>query len=82
MEKFFLRRILATDELNIINHQNINRTKLFLERHRIAETKGAHKAVHEFFRRQIHHLSRWCLLADMPRNCMHQMRFAKPDPAI
>ena len=51
MEKFLLGRIAAADELNVIDHQNINRAELILEIHGILLAQGAHKSVHEFFRR-------------------------------
>ena len=53
MEKFFLRRVLAADELHIVDHQHIDRAELILERDGILETQRAHELIHEFFRRHI-----------------------------
>ena len=82
MEKFFLRRFLAVDELNIIDHQQINRPEAFLERNRILESKRPNKMIHELFGRQINHPAFGEFLARVMGDRMHQMRFAEPDAAI
>ena len=82
VEKFFLRRILAGDELNIVNHQHINLAKLLFERHCVLETQCTDKLIHEFFRRQIQNCSAWVLRANFPRNGMHEMGFTQPHTAV
>ena len=41
VEELFLRRFLVSDEVNVINHQNVNGPKLVLKCHRIAVTNRA-----------------------------------------
>ncbi len=82
MEELLLRRILATYELNVVNHQQIDRTEPVLEIHRRAEAQRADELVHEFLGRQIDHLAAGGVSPDMPGNRVHQMGFAKADPAI
>ena len=82
VEKFFLRRVFAADELHIVDHQQIDRAELVLEVHRRAEAQGPDELVHEFFGGQIDDLAARRLHADMPGDRMHQMRLAEPDAAI
>ena len=82
MEKFFLCRVLAADELHVINHQHIDGTKLFLERHRIPEPQRPDKLVHELFRREVNHPAVGMRLGDVPSNGVHQMGFAQAHAAI
>ena len=82
MEKFFLGRILATDELHIINHQHVDRPELLLEIHRIAFAQCPDEAVHEFLSRQINNTAMRGELLDMPGDGMHEVSLAQPDAAI
>ena len=82
VEEFFLRRILAGNELHIIDHQHINRPEQFLEIHDLAFTQGLHKAVHELFCRQVQHAQMWLTLMNFMRNGMHKVGFAKANTAI
>ena len=82
MEELFLRRVLATDELHIVDHQQVDRAELVLEIHRRAEAQGPDKLVHEFFGRQIDHLAPRGLGADVPGDRVHQVSLAEADPAV
>ena len=82
MEKLFLRRFLAADELHIVDHQQIDRAELVLEIHRRAEAQRPDELVHELFGRQVDHLAGRSLGADVPGDRMHQMGLAEADPAI
>src|SRR5262249_61298385 len=82
MEELLLRRILATDELNIVDHQQIDRAELLLEIHRRLVAQCPDELVHELFGRKINDLAVAGMLADVPCHGMHQMRLAEPYPAI
>src|SRR5438270_3288399 len=82
MEEFLLRRFLADDELHIIDHQKIDRAKLFLEVHRRLEAQCSDELVHELFGRKIDYFTTAGMLADVPSDGVHQVCLAEPDPAI
>ena len=82
MEKLFLGGFLAIDELNIVDHQHIDRAEPFLERHRILEPERPDKMVHELFGGQVNHLAVRLVFANMPGDRMHKMGLTKPHPAI
>ena len=82
MEKFFLRIVLADQELQIIHHQHINRTQCFLEFHGGLAAQRRNEAIHEFLGTHVGHMARGVLFANGPGNGMHQMRLAKPNATI
>ena len=82
MEEFFLGVFLAVDELDIVDHQHVDRPELLLERHRVLETQRADELVHELLGRQVHHAAVGMPLADVPADGMHQVRLAEPDPSV
>ena len=82
MEEFLLRRILAADELHVVDHQQIDRAELLLEVHCRAEPQRPNELVHEFLGRQVDHLAARGVHADMPGDGMHQMGLAEADAAI
>ena len=82
MEKLLLGRILAADELHVVDHQQIDRAELILEVHRRAEAQCANELVHEFLGRQVDHLAARGVQADMPGDRVHQMGLAEADAAI
>ena len=82
VEELLLRRILAADELNVVDHQHVDGPELLLEGHGVAESQRLHEAVHKLLGRQIDDVAARVLLADMPGDGMHQMRLAEPDAAI
>ena len=55
---------------------------MFLEGHGVAKAQRLDKPVHEFLGRQVDNVSAGILFTDMPGDSMHQMRLAKPHPAI
>ena len=82
MEKFLLRAVFAGNELDIIDHQHIDRTELILEIHRILETERPDKPIHEFFSRQIQHTFLRAIGGNGVTDGMHQMGLAETDTAI
>ena len=53
MKEFFLRAVLADQELQIVDHQHIDAAQLVLELERRLPAQRVDEAVHEFFRRHI-----------------------------
>ncbi len=82
VEEFFLRRLFARNELDIVDHQHIHRPEALFERHGIFVPKCAHELIHEFFSREVKDLSRWIPTFDLPGNRMHQVGLSKTDRAI
>ena len=82
VKELLLRRLPATDELHVIDHQHVHGAELFLEGHGVLGPQRTDELVHEFFGRQIDHLAARRALADLPGNGMHEMSLAEPDPAI
>ena len=82
MEEFFLGRFLAVDELDVVDHQHIDRAELLLERDRVLVPERADEVVHELLGRQISDLALRLGDADVPRDGVHQMGLAEPDPAV
>ena len=63
MEKLFLCAVFTRNELDVVDHQNIDGPKLFLERDGVAKTKCADKLVHELFGGEIDDMLLWSRLA-------------------
>ena len=82
MKEFFLSGILAADELDIIDHQHINRTEAFLELHRVLMPDGLYEMMHEGLGGHIDHPAMGEIFPDMGGDGMHQVCLAQPDPAI
>src|SRR3546814_4399090 len=73
-----LRALAPADELHVVDHQDVNRAELLLERHRVAKPNGPDELVHELLGRQVDDATARVALADMPRDRMHQMGLAEP----
>jgi hypothetical protein len=73
----FLRGILAGDELDVVDHQNVDRAELFLEVHRGAEAQRANELVHELLGRHVQHAARGITFGYVPRDGMHEMGLAE-----
>ena len=82
MEELFLRRVLAANELDVVDHQHVDRAELLFERHRVLEAQGPDELVHELFGGKIDHLALRRVRADVPGDRMHQMRLAETDAAV
>ena len=82
VEEFFLRRILAGDELHIIHHQHVDRAEQFLEIHDLLVAQGLHEAIHELLGGQIQHAQMRLARLKFMRNRVHQVGFAQTDAAV
>ena len=58
VEELLLGRFLAADELDVVDHQHVDRAELLLEGHRVLVAQGPDELVHELFGRQVDHLAR------------------------
>src|SRR5215469_5279923 len=82
MEEFFLGGVTAANELDVVDHQHIDRPELFLERHRVLESNRPDELEHELFGREVDDLAMRRACADMPCDRMHQMGLTQTDAAI
>ena len=82
MEEFFLRAVLAGDELHVINHQHVNSAENLLEIHHLAVAQSLHETIHELFCGQIDHVQIGSFRLQFPSNRVHQVGLAQPDAAI
>ena len=82
VKELFLRRVLASDELDIVDHQDVDRTKELLERNHVLVAKGLDKPVHELLRRKVNDVQSGRSLAQFPGNCLHQVRLAQANAAV
>ena len=82
VKKLLLGRILAADELDVVDHQHVDRAEELLEGHHVLVAKGANELVHEFLGREIDDLALGVARADVPGDGVHQVGLAKPDTAV
>ena len=82
MKELFLRAVLACDELQIVHHQDINGPEQLFEVHDCAVAEGLHETVHELLSRKVEHVHLRLTMCQLPRNGVHQVRFAEPDTTI
>src|SRR6056297_697747 len=82
MKELFLGAVLAGDELHIVDHQDVNGPEHLLEVHHTAVPQGLYEPVHELFCRQVDDIQSRTAGLQLPCDCVHQVRFAKPDTAI
>ena len=82
MEELFLRVVFAAEKLDVIDHQHIDGTELFLECHGVLVSHGPNELIHELLGGEVDDPSVRVGLADVPGDSVHQMRLAQSDPAI
>jgi hypothetical protein len=82
VEELLLGRILAADELHVVDHQHVDRAELLLERDGVLEAQCLHELVHELLGGEVDHPPRRRVPPDLPCDGMHQMRLAEADAAI
>ncbi len=82
VEKLFLSRILAGDELHIVDHQHVDGTKQVFEIHHLLFAQRLHEAIHELFGREIDHPQIGIAGLDVPGDGVHQVGLAQADTAI
>ena len=82
VEELFLCRVLAADELHVVDHQHVDGAELVLEVHRVLLAQSADKTVHELFRRKVDHRARRIGRADVPGDGVHEMGLAQSHAAV
>src|SRR3989338_1416023 len=82
VEKFFLDFFHLTDELNIVNYEEIILTVLFLEGIRLIVLECVDKISREFLQRKIMHLFVRIFLLDGVPNRLNQVSFTQASAAI
>ena len=76
MQKLFLRRHLANDELDIVDQQDVNGTQPCLKLHDFLAPHRGYKFHHEFFGGHIQNLCVGIYLSISMADSMHQVGFA------
>ena len=82
VEELFLGAVLAADELDVVDHQQVDRAEQLLEAHGVLRAQGAHELVHELLGREVDHAARRVDLADAPGDGVHQVGLAQAHAAI
>ncbi|MNC29315.1 hypothetical protein D3C75_775590 [compost metagenome] len=77
MEKLLLCRLFSSEELNVVDKQNVNITILVTEAFSPVVTDRIDKFIREFLRRDVNYLVIWVMFQDIVPNCVHQMGFAQ-----
>ena len=74
-------RLLALEELQIVDDQDVDAAQRLLERHRGLAAQRRHEAVHEPLGREVEHLAVGLGVAG-PRDRLQQMRLAEADAGM
>src|SRR6056297_290885 len=82
VEELLLRGVLAGDELDVVDHQDIDRPEELLESHHVLVAQRLHEAVHELLGREVDDLRLRRLLLQLPGDGVHEMRLAEAHTAI
>ena len=82
VEELLLGAVLAADELDVVDHQHVDRAEHLLEAHGVLEAQRLDELVHELLGREVDHLARRVLAADLPGDRVHQVGLAEPDAAV
>ncbi len=82
MEKFLLDALLAGEELDVINEQDVRLAVFFAEAHELVVLNAVDVFVGEFFRRNIRHARALPAARDVLPDGVKQMRLAQADAAI
>ncbi|PAV66171.1 hypothetical protein WR25_02116 [Diploscapter pachys] len=82
VEEFFLRRILARDELQVVDQQQVGAAQPLLEGVRVARPERADKIEHEALGRHAQHGRIRMLRQKRMADRVHQVRLALPRPRM
>ena len=82
MEEFFLRRFLAGDELDVIDHQQIGRAKLLLEAERLVGAKRGEEFDRELLGRHVDDLRTRIEPVEFVTDGVQQVGLAAPGAAM
>ena len=82
VEKFFLRALLAAEELDVVDQEQIGLPIAFAEFHQLVVLDRVDEFVDEKLARKIHDLRVFLFRPDVLADRLHQMRLAEPDAAV
>ena len=82
VEKFFLRALLASEKLDVVDQEQIRLPIAFAKFHQIVVLNRVDKFVDEKLARKVHDLRVFLLHPDVLADRLHQVRLAEPDPAV
>ncbi|MNN13837.1 hypothetical protein D3C81_1268830 [compost metagenome] len=74
MKEFFLRRLFTSDELDIVNQQNIDISVFITETLSPVVTDGVDKFIRKFLGGNIYNFAARTVFQNIMSNRMHQMR--------
>ena len=80
MEEFFLRGILARDELHVVDQQQVGVPQTLLEANRVIVLQRPNKLDHEFLGRHGHDARATVMGREGVADGMQQMGFSLPVP--
>ena len=82
VDELFLDMVLAADELDIIDKQDISGAEIFLETHSIPIADGFDELEHEFLSGEVNRFFLREIFLDVIADSLQQMGFAKADITI
>src|SRR5437762_5890045 len=82
MEKFFLRALLASEKLDVIDQKKVGLTISLPKLDQIAVLDRVDELVDEKFAGEIHHLHVFFLRPDVLADGLHQMRLPETDAPV
>ena len=82
VEEFFLRRFLARDELDIVDHQQIGGAELLLELDRVIGAKRGDELDHELFGRHVDDLGARAARAELVADRVQEVGLAAAGAAV
>ena len=82
VEEFFLGRILAGDELDVVDQQQVGRAQPLLEADRVILAQRADELDHELFGRHRHHARAGARFQEGLPDGVEQMGLAAPRAAM
>src|ERR1044071_4095415 len=82
VEKLFLRALLASEKLDVIDQKQVRLSIAFAKLNQIVVLNCVDKLVDKKFARKVHHLRVFLFHPNVLTDRLHQMRLAEPDSAV
>ncbi len=82
MEKFLLSRFFPSQELNVVNQQNVYVAVFVAKAFRPVVPDGVDEFIREFLRGNVHDAACRVMFQNVMADRMHQVRFSQPDPSV
>src|ERR1700758_149980 len=82
MKELFLSTLFASDKLDIVNQENINRAKPISESDHAVEANGIDHLISELFRADVCEPEAWVARLHRMADSLHQVGFPHPDAAV